>query len=162
MAFILAVTGSAVGLGNIWKFPYITGQNGGGAFVLVYLLCVFAIGLPVMMSEVLIGRRGRRNPIATMRIVGEEEGGHRAWQLVGAMGVAAGFFILSFYSVIAGWAVAYIFRSVSGVFAGATAESVAGVANGLKASWIESGLWHTVFMVMTVFVVARGVQRGLQ
>ena len=97
-----------------------------------------------------------------MRIVGEEEGGHHAWQLVGAMGVAAGFFILSFYSVIAGWAVAYIFRSVSGVFTGATAESVALVAEGLKSSWIESGVWHTVFMIMTVFVVARGVQRGLE
>ncbi len=74
-AFILAVTGSAVGLGNIWKFPYIAGQNGGGAFVLVYLLCVVLIGMPVMMSEILLGRRGRRNPVATMALLGEEEGG---------------------------------------------------------------------------------------
>jgi NSS family neurotransmitter:Na+ symporter len=73
MAFILAVTGSAVGLGNIWKFPYIAGQNGGGAFVLVYLICVVLIGMPVMMSEILIGRRGRRNPIATMALLGEEQ-----------------------------------------------------------------------------------------
>ena len=77
LAFVLAVAGSAVGLGNIWKFPYIAGQNGGGAFVLVYLLCVFGIGLPIMMSEILLGRRGRRNPVATMRILGEEEAGSR-------------------------------------------------------------------------------------
>ena len=81
-AFILAVTGSAVGLGNIWKFPYVAGANGGGAFVAVYLLCVFAIGLPIMMAEVLIGRRGRRNPVATMTLLGEEEAGKASWGLV--------------------------------------------------------------------------------
>ena len=81
-AFILAVTGSAVGLGNIWKFPYIAGENGGGAFVLFYLACVFAIGLPIMMSEVLIGRRGRRNPITTMLLLGQEEAGTTGWRAV--------------------------------------------------------------------------------
>jgi neurotransmitter:Na+ symporter, NSS family len=84
LAFILAVSGSAVGLGNIWKFPYVAGANGGGAFVLFYLLCVALIGLPIMMAEILIGRRGRRNPVATMRIVGEEEGGRPTWALVGS------------------------------------------------------------------------------
>ena len=102
MAFILAVTGSAVGLGNIWKFPYIAGQNGGGAFVLVYLVCVIVIGMPVMMSEILIGRRGRRNPVATMALLGQEEGGSTRWRWIGAMGVIAGILILSYYSVIAG------------------------------------------------------------
>ena len=106
LAFVLAVTGSAVGLGNIWKFPYIAGQNGGGAFVLVYLACVVLIGMPVMMSEILIGRRGRRNPIATMRLLGEEEGGSKMWQLIGGMGVLAGILILSYYGVIAGWVIA--------------------------------------------------------
>ncbi len=109
LAFILAVSGSAVGLGNIWKFPYIAGVNGGGAFVLVYLVCVFVIGLPIMMSEILMGRRGRRNPVATMALLGQEEGGTSRWGIVGVVGVATGFFILSYYSVIAGWAVAYIF-----------------------------------------------------
>src|SRR5210317_1878677 len=90
MAFVLAVTGSAVGLGNVWKFPYITGQNGGGAFVLVYLLCVILVGMPVMMSEILLGRRGRRNPVATMALLGEEEGSSRKWRWVGALGVVAG------------------------------------------------------------------------
>ena len=107
--FILAVTGSAVGLGNIWKFPYIAGQNGGGAFVLVYLLCVVLIGMPVMMSEILIGRRGRRNPVATMALLGEEEGSSKHWRLVGLMGVLAGIFILSYYSVVAGCRIIHAF-----------------------------------------------------
>lgn len=162
LAFILAVTGSAVGLGNMWKFPYIAGENGGGAFVLVYLLCVFLVGLPIMMSEVLLGRRGRRNPVTTMAVLGEEEGGTRLWGLVGAVGVLAGFFILSFYSVIAGWSVAYIFESASGIFVGAAADSVNRVFGDLTASWPRLALWHTVVMILTVAVVARGVEKGLE
>ena len=162
MAFILAVTGSAVGLGNIWKFPYIAGQNGGGAFVLVYLLCVFVIGMPVMMSEILVGRRGRRNPVATMALLGEEEGHLRHWQWVGAMAVVAGIFVLSYYSVVAGWTLAYVQKSMSGVFAGATAHEVSGVFQSLTGSWLRSTLVHTLFMGITVLVVARGVERGLE
>ncbi|MDH3719824.1 MAG: sodium-dependent transporter, partial [Planctomycetota bacterium] len=162
LAFILAVSGSAVGLGNIWKFPYIAGENGGGAFVLVYLICVFAIGLPIMMSEVLIGRRGRRNPIATMRIVGEEEAGQSWWQIVGISGVLAGFLILSFYSVVAGWALAYIFKSAAGTFNGIDSEGVGAVFGQLTGNWKVLMAWHTLFMLMTIFVVARGVQRGLE
>src|SRR5690606_38683163 len=89
--FILAMAASAVGLGNIWRFPYLAGENGGGAFVLVYLLFVFGIGLPIMMAEVLIGRRGRRNPITTMQLLGEEEAGTAGWMAVGALGVITGF-----------------------------------------------------------------------
>lgn len=162
MAFILAVTGSAVGLGNIWKFPYIAGQNGGGAFVLVYLLCVFLIGMPVMMSEILIGRRGRRNPVATMALLGQEEGGSRHWRLVGGMGVIAGILILSYYSVIAGWTLAYVFNSASGVFANATAEAVGAVFAAFTGDWRMVALSHTLFMALTIFVVARGVERGLE
>ena len=161
-AFILAVTGSAVGLGNIWKFPYITGQNGGGAFVLVYLFCVFVIGMPVMMSEILIGRRGRRNPVATMALLGEEEGHSRHWQWVGAMAVVAGIFVLSYYSVVAGWTLAYVQKSMSGVFAGATPSEVSGVFRSFTGSWIQSSAVHTLFMGITIFVVARGVERGLE
>ncbi len=162
MAFILAVSGSAVGLGNIWKFPYIAGQNGGGAFVLVYLLCVFAVGLPVMMSEILIGRRGRRNPVATMQLLGEEEAGQSGWKLVGVVGVLAGVIILSFYSVFAGWSLAYIVGTATGEFVGGDPESVNNIFDHLKASWGISAFWHTAFMVMTVAVVARGVERGLE
>ena len=162
MAFILAVTGSAVGLGNIWKFPYIAGQNGGGAFVLVYLLCVFVIGMPVMMSEILVGRRGRRNPVATMALLGEEEGHSRHWQWVGAMGMIAGIFILSYYSVVAGWTLAYAQKSLSGAFSGASPADVRGIFEGFSGSLLQSSLVHTLFIGVTIFVVARGVERGLE
>ncbi|MEX0706512.1 MAG: sodium-dependent transporter [Woeseia sp.] len=162
LAFILAVTGSAVGLGNIWKFPYIAGQNGGGAFVLVYLLCVVLIGLPVMMSEILIGRRGRRNPVATMELLGEEEGSSRQWRWIGVLGVVAGILILSYYSVIAGWTLAYIIKSATGTFAGADASAVASAFSNYIGSWTAVTASHTVFMAITIFVVARGVERGLE
>jgi NSS family neurotransmitter:Na+ symporter len=162
MAFILAVTGSAVGLGNIWKFPYLAGVNGGGAFVLVYLLCVVGIGMPVMMSEILIGRRGRRNPVATMGLLGDEEGSSRHWRLVGGMGVVAGILILSYYSVIAGWTLAYTWKSAVGTFSGATAELVGATFSGFTQNWRSVAMGHTLFMALAVFVVARGVERGLE
>jgi NSS family neurotransmitter:Na+ symporter len=162
MAFILAVTGSAVGLGNIWKFPYVAGQNGGGAFVIVYLLCVFLIGMPVMMSEILIGRRGRRNPVATMALLGEEEGSSSRWKWIGALGVVAGILILSYYSVIAGWTLAYIVKSVSGAFTGASAAAVGAEFGNFVGDWRLVALCHTLFMSLTIFVVARGVERGLE
>lgn len=162
MAFIFAVTGSAVGLGNVWKFPYVAGENGGGAFVLVYLFCVVLIGMPVMMSEILIGRRGRRNPIATMALLGQEEGHSRHWQWVGALGVVGGVLILSYYSVIAGWVLAYIVKSASGVFAGASPAQVSGIFADYTGDWRAVLTSHTVFMALTIFVVARGVERGLE
>ena len=162
MAFILAVTGSAVGLGNIWKFPYIAGQNGGGAFVLVYLACVILIGMPVMMSEILIGRRGRRNPVATMKLLGKEEGSSGRWGWVGGMGVVAGILILSYYSVIAGWTLAYIVKSATGAFAGATPDVVSAEFGSFVGDWRQVGLTHTIFMALAIFVVARGVERGLE
>src|SRR5262245_57915235 len=89
LSFVLAVTGSAVGLGNFWRFPYVAGENGGGAFVLVYVGCVCVIALPIMMSEILLGRRGRRNPITTMQLLGEEEAGQPGWRIVGMIGMLA-------------------------------------------------------------------------
>jgi NSS family neurotransmitter:Na+ symporter len=162
MAFVLAVTGSAVGLGNVWKFPYVAGQNGGGAFVIVYLLCVVLIGMPVMMSEILIGRRGRRNPVATMALLGEEEGSSSRWQFVGGMGVLAGILILSYYSVIAGWTLAYIVKSATGVFTGADAAIVGQQFGGFVGDWRAVAFCHTLFMGLTIFVVMRGVERGLE
>ena len=96
LAFILAATGSAVGLGNIWKFPYITGENGGGAFVLIYLICIASIGIPIMMAEIMLGRRGRQDPVSTMKHLAKESGHSRSWGLLGWMGVIAGFLILSY------------------------------------------------------------------
>lgn len=162
IGFILAVAGSAVGLGNIWRFPYMAGENGGGAFVLVYLACVFVVGLPLMMSEILLGRRGRRNPVATMRLLGEEEAGTPAWGAVGMLGVTTGILILSFYSVIAGWALAYIFEGGSGAFVGADRDAVGSIFASLISDPSSTGLWHSIFMAMTVFIVALGVEAGLE
>ncbi len=162
LAFILAATGSAVGLGNIWKFPYITGENGGGAFVLVYLLCIAFIGVPIMMAEILLGRRGRQSPINTMASIARAEGLSPAWKWLGVMGVVTGFIILSYYSVIAGWALAYVERAVSGAFQGANGEQVGAIFANLTGDWEKQLAWHTVFMVMTMLVVARGVRGGLE
>ena len=162
LAFILAATGSAVGLGNIWRFPYLTGESGGGAFVLIYLACVLLIGVPVMMAEIMLGRRGRQSPINTMRTLAEEEGCSPAWQGLGWMGMVGGFLILSFYSVVAGWTLAYVFRTGSGMFTGATSEGVTAIFNNLVGDPERLLAWHTLFMVMTTVVVARGVRSGLE
>ncbi len=161
-AFILAATGSAVGLGNIWKFPYIAGQNGGGAFVLVYLICVALIGIPIMMAETMLGRRGRQSPINTMQSLAEEAKANPNWHFLGWLGVVAGFLILSYYSVIAGWAGAYVVKSVSGDFSGASAEVTSSLFGEFVASPLQLLFWHTLFMVSTMVVVARGVQGGLE
>lgn len=162
LVFILAATGSAVGLGNIWRFPYITGEYGGGAFVLVYLLCVAVIGVPLMMSEILLGRRGRQSPINTMRTLAVEEGKHHTWEYLGWLGVLAGFLILSFYSVVAGWTLSYVFRAGSGMFSTMDAREIPEVFNTFVADPEALLAWHTIFVVMTVIVVSRGVKSGLE
>lgn len=162
MAFILAATGSAVGLGNIWKFPYITGENGGGAFVLVYLICIAVIGIPIMMAEVMLGRRGRQSPINTMSALAAEEGRPASWTLLGWLGVIAGFLILSYYSVIAGWALSYVFRTASGVFEGATADGVSSIFTNFVSNPESLLAWHTIFMVATMIIVSRGVKHGIE
>jgi len=155
--FILAAAGSAVGLGNIWKFPYITGVYGGGAFVLVYLGSVVLVGLPLMIAEFIIGRRAQENPVGAFQRL------HRKgspWQLVGWLGVASGFVILSFYSIVAGWAIAYVFKSIVG-FQG-TAGEITGQFDQLVASPGWSIFWHTAFMASLVGIVIGGVQKGIE
>jgi len=155
--FILAAAGSAVGLGNIWKFPYITGVYGGGAFVLVYLGCVLIVGLPLMIAELMIGRRAQQNPVLAFQKLHREGS---PWQSVGWLGVASGFVILSYYSVVAGWALAYIFESVAG-FTGTAAEIQARFGD-LVSSPTRSVLWHTIFMALTVGIVLGGIRRGIE
>lgn len=116
LMFILAAAGSAVGLGNIWRFPYLAGENGGGVFVLAYLVCIGFIGLPILISEILLGRAGRQSPIGAMVALADSVGVSRRWSVIGWMGALAGFMILSFYGVIAGWAMAYVPSTLSGTF----------------------------------------------
>lgn len=162
MGFVLAATGSAVGLGNIWKFPYMVGESGGAAFVLVYLICIFLIGLPILVSEWLLGRRGQKNPINTMRDLAEKNNASPAWVLVGISGVLGAFLILSFYSVIGGWSLAYIKDAVVNNFSGQSSEGVGAIFNGLLASPTQLLAWHTVFMLLVIGIVARGVTKGLE
>ena len=156
--FILAATGSAVGLGNIWKFPYMAGDNGGGAFVLVYLACICIIGLPIMLGEIMIGRRGRSSPANSMKSLAAEANTTSAWTLLGATGALAGLLILSFYSVAAGWAMSYIFNGFQNI----TAESSSSSFNNLLSSPSSLIFWHSLFIAITVFIVARGILKGLE
>ena len=156
--FILAATGSAVGLGNIWKFPYMAGDNGGGAFVLVYLACICIIGLPIMLGEIMIGRRGRSSPANSMKSLALEANTTSAWTLLGATGALAGLLILSFYSVAAGWAMSYIFNGFQNI----TAESSSSSFNNLLSSPSSLIFWHSLFIAITVFIVARGILKGLE
>ncbi len=162
LTFILAVTGSAIGLGNIWKFPYVAGANGGGAFVLVYLICILVIGFPIMVSEILIGRKGRRNPITSMQLLGKEETGSQSWKVVGFIGLFAGFLILSYYSVIAGWTLHYFTLSLTGDFTELNTEKVNLLFSELTSSISTQAIFHTFFMVMTIIIIARGIKNGLE
>lgn len=162
MAFILAATGSAVGLGNIWRFSYMVGDNGGAAFVLIYLACVALVGLPILVSEWLIGRRGQKNPINSMLDLARQSGRLPAWALVGASGILGAFLILSFYSVIGGWSLSYTLGSVTGQFTGQDSDGIGAIFNGLLGNATALTLWHTAFMALVIFIVARGVTKGLE
>ncbi len=162
LAFILAAVGSAVGLGNIWKFPYIAGEYGGGVFILAYLICICLIGLPIMLAEIALGRRGKQSPVNTMLQLSQEAGAHPAWSLLGWSGMAAGCLILSYYSVIAGEVMAYSFRASSGIFNHQTVDGVKGILTSLVSDPEKLLAWHTIFMALTVLSVARGVKGGIE
>ena len=167
-AYVLAATGAAVGLGNIWKFPYIMGENGGGAFVFVYLLCIFLIGIPVMMAEVVIGKRGRSTPANAIAHVATESGHSSHWSIIGTIGVLAGFLILSFYAVIAGWAAAYVFFAGSGEFSAAAtdpttnADVIGALFTNLITSVPQLLIWSSLTLIAAVYVISKGVKNGLE
>lgn len=160
--FVLAAVGSAVGLGNLWKFPYITGENGGGAFVLVYLACVLLIGIPILFSELALGRAGKANPVQAMANLARENGASKLWVLLGINGVLAGALILSFYTVIAGWSVSYFVESLKGGFVAIDSTGVSEHFSALLASPLQLIFWHTLVTVFTMFVVAKGVKSGIE
>jgi NSS family neurotransmitter:Na+ symporter len=159
LGFVLAAAGSAVGLGNIWKFPYITGENGGGFFVIIYIACVALVGLPVMAAEILMGRASQRSPVGAFRALG---GDQRLFNGVGWMGVIASVVILSYYSVVAGWSLHYTWLSASGALANMPPDEITGLFARLYASPGLNLLWHFVFMAITVAVVWGGVHRGIE
>lgn len=160
LGFILAAAGSAVGLGNIWKFPYVVGMNGGSAFLLVYLLLIVSLGLPILVAEIMLGKVTQRDPVgAFQHLAGKKS----PWQIVGFMGVMAAFIILSFYSVVAGWCIEFIWQGVRGAYsATGTPEAVQKIFEDLTGSSSAQSWYHGIFMVITVAIVFSGVQSGLQ
>ena len=185
--FIFAATGSAVGLGNIWKFPWMVSESGGGAFVLIYISSIILIALPIMIAEVFIGRHGKQNPIASLQYLSKESSSfdvteidinlnrvttkkqkysnsddYSNWQLVGWGGIIAGILILSFYSVIAGWTMSYILKAGSGAFNLINLEGSKEIFANLISDPVKLLGWHTVFMVLTCYIVAKGVKGGLE
>ena len=158
--FILAAAGSAVGLGNIWKFPYMVGSNGGSAFVIVYLFCILIIGLPVMASEILIGKYGRKSPINSLKRLSIDFQLNKSWKYLGVLGAFAGVLILSYYSVFAGIAFSYIFNIFPSGLENPSKYST-NYFSSLAASPLKLILWHSIFIIFTCFIVGYGVVKGI-
>ena len=155
--FVLAAAGSAVGLGNIWKFPYLAGKFGGGAFLLAYLLLVYTIVKSIMLSEIAIGRAAAKNPAGAFAKLH----GNR-WKIVGYLGVIAAFMILSFYSVVAGWTIHYTGQMASGALNGLGADKLEGVFGGFITGMVSPIVYHAIFMSVTVMIVCRGINKGIE
>jgi NSS family neurotransmitter:Na+ symporter len=159
--FILAASGSAIGLGNIWKFPYIAGENGGGAFVLVYLLCISLIALPVLIAEVSIGKATHLSPINSIKLLSERAKASKYWVLCGWGAVIAGFLILSFYMVVAGWSLHYVLLSVQGAFNGLDGASSGALFGDFLASPSLVLGYSTVFLAATMLCLGKGIEKGI-
>jgi NSS family neurotransmitter:Na+ symporter len=158
IGFILAAAGSAVGLGNIWRFPYMTGRNGGALFVLIYIFCVAVLGLPVLLAELALGRATTRNPVGAFQAIRPGT----KWHYTGYLGVTTALMILSFYSVIAGWTLGYCYQTLSGRFQAAGRAEVSAIFGQFIASpWLQISLL-ALFIFLTVFIVSRGVAAGLE
>ena len=177
-AFILAAIGSAVGLGKLWRFPYVAGENGGGAFVVFYVICVALIGLPVLVAELFIGRRGGRSAVGSVVVIAKAEGRSSWWALQSWLGMIGAFIILTFYSVIAGWVMAYVvmiagdlFAAIGkdgfaalgqGAFAGQSRDQVSEKLTDLLNDPTRMIFYHALFMIITVAIVARGIKGGIE
>ncbi|UTW45010.1 sodium-dependent transporter [bacterium SCSIO 12696] len=160
--FLMASVGFAVGLGNIWRFPYMTGENGGAAFVLVYLVCAFAIGVPILMAEVMIGRRGKLSPPASMAAVAEQEGTSKVWGAAGGMNLLTALTIQVFYCVIAGWVLSYFWKALNTGFVGIDASVAESTFNATVQDVPGMLLWTAIALGVTGFIIYRGVQDGIE
>jgi len=161
-AFILAATGAAVGLGNVWRFPYMAGTHGGSAFVIMYLIFVIIIGLPIMIAEILIGRHARQNPVNALETLAKESRHSLKWKWLGWWGALALLLVLSFYSVVSGWSIAYLIKSLSAHFSGLSPTAISTTWTAFLSSPGRLIAWHTAFMGLTISVIIRGVQQGLE
>ncbi len=162
LAFLLAAVGAAVGLGNIWRFPYLAGENGGAAFVLIYLACIAFVGVPLLIAELMMGRRGRMSPVNTMTVLARQEGRSPHWRKAGWLAVITITLAGSFYMVVAGWVLAYVPLAAGGAFSGIDRAGAQALFDGLLADPKRLSLWYVVFLGLTVFVVASGIRHGLE
>lgn len=159
LGFVLAAAGSAIGLGTLWKFPYVTGENGGGLFVLIYLGCVFFIGIPLFMAELVLGRHAQRGAVGIFASLSNDS---TLWKAVGWLGVASSFMIMSYYSVIAGWGLNYVLMSLNQSYQNLDPEQIAGVFRTLQSSGDISFFWQMMFMGLTLAVVYPGIRHGVE
>ncbi len=159
--FVLAAAGSAVGLGNLWKFPYIAWDNNGGAFVLVYLVCIALIGMPVIMAEILIGRRAQASPVPAFEALSNSAKGGRFWTIVGWLGVASGLVILSFYAVIAGWSLSSFYQCLNWSFSGYQAPGPNAFGEFAGNGGLQV-LLTLIFSLVTAMIVMRGISGGIE
>ena len=160
--FLLAVIGSSIGLGNIWKFPYEMGAHGGGTFLLVYIPCVLLVALPVMMSEIMIGRYGGSNPVHGLLQILKKEKLPNYWRYMGWIGMLTGFLVFTYYSVVAAWILFYIMQSITGSFVNVPAEIVQHSFGALLRDKDQLLIWHTVFVLLVVMILSRGLRVGLE
>ncbi|MCB1112057.1 MAG: sodium-dependent transporter [Chlamydiales bacterium] len=159
LGFILAAAGSAIGLGTLWKFPYVTGENGGGLFVLVYILCTFLIGIPIFVAELILGRRAQRGAVGVFISLDKK---NSFWKISGWLGVISSFLIMSYYSVVAGWGLNYIFMSLNQFYVDRTPEQIVEIFNTLSSSADITLFWHFAFTALTVAVVYPGIRQGIE
>lgn len=160
--FLLAITGASVGLGNLWRFPYIAGENGGGAFVLLYLIFILVIGIPLVMAELTMGKRGNRNPVSTLGLICREERKPRFWHSIGWFSILAPLLATTFYSVIAGWSLYYLFKALTNTFSGMSAAQADQLFSQLLATPSTLMLLHSCYLATAVYVVGRGIRRGIE
>jgi NSS family neurotransmitter:Na+ symporter len=158
LGVIAAAAGSAIGLGNIWRFPYVAGENGGGAFLLIYIGFIILIGVPVMLSEFVIGRSTQRNPVGAFKKLAPKT----LWPLTGFLGIIAAFFILAFYTTVSGWTLEYLYLAISDSFKAKTAESLAIGFDSFRTSGLRPLIWQNIFMFFTAFIVYRGIRNGIE
>ncbi|WP_417493535.1 sodium-dependent transporter [Maricaulis sp.] len=160
--FLMAAIGSSVGLGNFWRFPYTAGENGGAAFILIYVACVLLIGFPVLMAELSVGRYGQRSAIGSVEKLASDNGSPPLWSALGWIGMIGGIFVLCFYSVVAGWVSAYIAKMFTGELTGQSPEAIAAAFGSFTADSYTVLFWHSLFSFITIFVVSRGITGGIE
>lgn len=159
LGFVLAAAGSAIGLGTLWKFPYVTGENGGGLFVLIYMLCIVFVGIPVFIGELMLGRKAQR---ASVGIFMTLSGSTSTWKSVGWLSVLSSFLIMSYYSVIGGWGLCYVLMSIMESYKGVSTQEVISLFDVIYASADITLFWHFLFTTLTVVLVLPGVRQGIE